>query len=60
MNNASSLTDESKYFGFNRFKSQQETIIKNTLDGNDAFVIMPTGGGKSLCYQLRFDRKVAP
>ena len=48
-----SLTDElQKYFGFNRFKSQQETIIKNTLDGNDAFVIMPTGGGKSMCYQL--------
>ena len=47
----SSLTDElQKYFGFNRFKSQQETIIKNTLDGNDAFVIMPTGGGKSMCY----------
>ena len=39
-----SLTDElQKYFGFNRFKSQQETIIQNTLDGNDAFVIMPTG-----------------
>jgi len=48
-----SLTDElQKYFGFSRFKSQQETIIKNTLDGNDAFVIMPTGGGKSMCYQL--------
>ena len=48
-----SLTDElQKYFGFNRFKSQQESIIKNTLDGNDAFVIMPTGGGKSMCYQL--------
>ncbi|MDA8963621.1 DNA helicase RecQ [bacterium] len=48
-----SLTDElQKYFGFNRFKSQQETIIQNTLDGNDAFVIMPTGGGKSMCYQL--------
>ena len=47
------LTDElQKYFGFSRFKSQQETIIKNTLDGNDAFVIMPTGGGKSMCYQL--------
>ena len=47
------LTDElQKYFGFNRFKSQQETIIKNTLDGKDAFVIMPTGGGKSMCYQL--------
>ncbi len=48
-----SLTDElQKYFGFKRFKSQQEAIIQNTLDGNDAFVIMPTGGGKSMCYQL--------
>jgi len=41
-----------KYFGFNKFKGQQEVIIKNLLDGNDSFVIMPTGGGKSLCYQL--------
>jgi ATP-dependent DNA helicase RecQ len=41
-----------KYFGFNEFKGQQEVIIKNLLDGNDSFVIMPTGGGKSLCYQL--------
>ncbi|MGC6470655.1 MAG: DNA helicase RecQ [Flavobacteriales bacterium] len=48
-----SLNDElQKYFGFNHFKSQQETIIQNTLDGNDAFVVMPTGGGKSMCYQL--------
>ena len=48
-----SLTDElQKYFGFKNFKSQQETIIKNTLEGKDAFVIMPTGGGKSMCYQL--------
>ena len=48
-----SLKDElQNYFGFSHFKSQQETIIKNTLDGNDAFVIMPTGGGKSMCYQL--------
>ena len=41
-----------KYFGFNEFKGQQEVIIKNLLDGNDSFVVMPTGGGKSLCYQL--------
>ena len=48
-----SLTDElQNYFGFSHFKSQQEAIIKNTLNGNDAFVIMPTGGGKSMCYQL--------
>ena len=40
------------YFGFNGFKEPQETIIKNLLAGNDALVIMPTGGGKSLCYQL--------
>jgi ATP-dependent DNA helicase RecQ len=41
-----------QYFGFSGFKDQQEYIIKNLLDGNDTFVIMPTGGGKSLCYQL--------
>ena len=40
------------YFGFNGFKEPQERIIKNLLAGNDALVIMPTGGGKSLCYQL--------
>jgi ATP-dependent DNA helicase RecQ len=39
-------------FGFDKFKEPQETIIKNLLAGNDTFVIMPTGGGKSLCYQL--------
>ena len=39
-------------FGFNKFKGEQEAIIKSVLDGNDTFVIMPTGGGKSLCYQL--------
>ncbi len=41
-----------QYFGFSGFKDQQETIINNLLNGNDTFVIMPTGGGKSLCYQL--------
>ena len=40
------------YFGFDGFKEPQEIIIKNLLAGNDALVIMPTGGGKSLCYQL--------
>ena len=47
------LTDVLKRnFGFDTFKGDQEAVIKNLLDGNDAFVLMPTGGGKSLCYQL--------
>ena len=41
-----------KYFGFNTFKGEQELIINNVLIGKNTFVIMPTGGGKSLCYQL--------
>ncbi len=41
-----------RYFGFGSFKGNQEAIIKNVLNGNDSFVLMPTGGGKSLCYQL--------
>ena len=41
-----------KYFGFDKFKSDQEAIVQNLLAGNDTFVLMPTGGGKSLCYQL--------
>ena len=41
-----------KYFGFDAFKADQDAIIQSLLDGKDTFVIMPTGGGKSLCYQL--------
>ncbi|HKK87737.1 MAG TPA: DNA helicase RecQ [Saprospiraceae bacterium] len=41
-----------RYFGFDQFKENQEAIIKNLLSGRDSFVLMPTGGGKSLCYQL--------
>ena len=40
------------FFGFSSFKGEQEAIIQNVLEGNNTFVIMPTGGGKSLCYQL--------
>lgn len=41
-----------KFFGFDEFKGQQMEVVKSVLDGHDTFVIMPTGGGKSLCYQL--------
>ena len=41
-----------QYFGFDKFKGNQDAIIRNLLDGKNTFVLMPTGGGKSLCYQL--------
>lgn len=53
MKKPTSLQQSLKYFfGFDTFKGDQEDIIKNLLGGKDAFVLMPTGGGKSLCYQL--------
>ena len=41
-----------QYFGYSEFRHQQETIIQHLIDGNDALVLMPTGGGKSICFQL--------
>jgi ATP-dependent DNA helicase RecQ len=41
-----------KFFGFNKFKGLQEQVVKSIVENNNTFVIMPTGGGKSLCYQL--------
>ena len=53
MSNNVNLTKHLKdYFGFDKFKGDQEAIIRNLLGGNDTFVLMPTGGGKSLTFQL--------
>lgn len=53
MKESINLSEQLKlHFGFDKFKGDQEAIVKNVLEGNNTFVLMPTGGGKSLCYQL--------
>ena len=53
MNNQPNLIEQLKHhFGFDKFKGDQEAIVRNVLAGKNSFVLMPTGGGKSLCYQL--------
>ncbi|MCB0456955.1 MAG: DEAD/DEAH box helicase, partial [Flavobacteriaceae bacterium] len=52
MNETDLFASLKKYFGFTSFKGLQEKVVKSVLDNENTFVIMPTGGGKSLCYQL--------